>query len=912
MRKFFLFLIPISIISISLYVIYSERFPSKNRDLFSYVPGSAAIVFENDQVLKFWNELQAKSIWKGLLNVPEFQSFKESFEALIVSENEYSASILKLLSNNRILVSLHVTEKNKFDGLFIVPISKVGSSDVYAYFKKLAEEKKIDFRPYTFQDRELYSLTDKNDDLFTFTVIDDVLVFSFTPFLVEDVIRLSEGMILGFKELNPSNSGIVNIENDEGNLCVNYKQLGFLLSTFSSPEFSSYIKELGQVATSGFLDLKIDSERLLITGFSFSKRVSEFLSIFENQQASPIRIHQFVPNRTGIFFHFSISDQTLFSKKFEDYRKQNSNLQSSASRLKKEYDYDPSSAFDWIGNEFGLCVFETITNELIPRLAVVEITDVGEALNQLNNLSEKSSLSSGDSIYLEKYGDIELRKLSIGEFPTAVFGNLFQGFEECFYSIYENNLLIANNLNILKTALTDINEDNTWGKTVQTNSFIDNLGQDANYSILINTKRAWRSLVSSMSPKYRKVFEQNPFVFQGFELIAVQNSYFDNKFYSSLYTKYDGRLLENGESSYELITETVLDTSLVRKPYVLRNHQNRNFISIASDQVGQISAIDKQGEILWEDSLGQALVSDVFTIDYYKNGKLQYLFATEDAIHIKDLNGKNVDYFPVELNRFGKIALLSLVDYDNSKNYRFFIGTEEGNLLLTNKKAQLLEGWNPKKLTGKLALEPTHIRVLGKDYLLVIQENGFVNVFNRRGEGISGFPIDLKVNPSDKILVDYGSGSGSTIIHLVGQEGEMIQFNLKGDILIRKQLYKPITESTFSFIPDALGKTYIIGRKDLGRVSFIDRAGNTLFEKDYLDIGEMTFQYYVFESTKQVVVVNDGVQDYSYIYDSRGGLLNLRPLSSSGQIAMVQYSSDDFFHLYHLEGNSLKVSKFQW
>ena len=59
----------------------------------------------------------------------------------------------------------------------------------------------------------------------------------------------------------------------------------------------------------------------------------------------------------------------------------------------------------------------------------------------------------------------------------------------------------------------------------------------------------------------------------------------------------------------------------------------------------------------------------VSQIDYYKNGKLQLLFNTENQLYMIDRLGNFVTNYPIDLPTTTHLSH-ALFDYDNNKKYR--------------------------------------------------------------------------------------------------------------------------------------------------------------------------------------------------------------------------------------------------
>jgi hypothetical protein len=140
--------------------------------------------------------------------------------------------------------------------------------------------------------------------------------------------------------------------------------------------------------------------------------------------------------------------------------------------------------------------------------------------------------------------------------------------------------------------------------------------------------------------------------------------------------------------------------------------------------------MNAEGEEVYSKQLSGPIVSEAFQVDYYKNGKLQLVVATADFLYGIDRLGNPLPNYPIKING-NQIHSLSLVDYSNSKDYRYFISTTDGDLYLMDKTGIQLEGWNPLPIKSKTIGPPAFYRVPGKgDFMVSLSEKGQLHLFN--------------------------------------------------------------------------------------------------------------------------------------------------------------------------------------
>ena len=115
-----------------------------------------------------------------------------------------------------------------------------------------------------------------------------------------------------------------------------------------------------------------------------------------------------------------------------------------------------------------------------------------------------------------------------------------------------------------------------------------------------------------------------------------------------------------------------------------------------------------KGEKLWSHNLKKEIIGFCSEVDIYKNGRIQTAFATEDAIHILDVRGKNVNGFPIKVKQ-PITQPLSVFDYEKTKNYRFLI-TQNNALVMFNSSGKRVKGFD-YDIEKKITSQPKHIRI---------------------------------------------------------------------------------------------------------------------------------------------------------------------------------------------------------
>ena len=904
MKRILLISLIFVVIASAGYFVYKTWAGQPSRDIWQLVPGNAVLVYESSNLAESWNNFINTTVWKNLSLIPAFGGMNRSID-LLDSLSGRSGSFDKITRSKKLLISLHQVEKNNFDFIFFLTLQNSEDRQIAVRlidnFKKKTGHQLTE---RTYQGVTLYELKDvSGNKTFSFIYFEDYFVGSFTPFLVEDVIRLlKEGLGEGFANQNERLFTLPALVKDDGNLYLNYSNLAYFLGGFVK-EDRTIIQQVKAFANAGFLDLTINDKAILMNGFSVTDYADkkQFLNLFKGQLPHKIGIKPYIPEHTDWLYHFSFQKPVEWANALDGYNF------SKVSTTARDFAFDINRFRNWMGEEIALISMESSNAHNPNRLIFLKSRDVTEALNQLNSYAQNLVTAAGDTLYYESYGDIEIKELLEKDFPEKLLGPLFQYYEQCFYMILGNYVVLGNKIPALKTLIDDIEAENTWGKLLSRNNFLENTLSEANFSIIFNTQEVWQHLIAKLDEDWRKFAMHYSPQLKSFEMGAVQFSRVDNNFYTSVALSCQGEIqLAQTEQKFEVARATQFDVPIISKPFVVRNHVNNSFEVLVQDSAARIYLVDKSGSILWSDTVESAFTSKVTQVDYYKNNKLQYFFTTGTSAYLIDRVGNAVESFPLQLGYPASHA--SVIDYDKSKRYRFLISDQSGNLYMYNKEGKNLEGWQPRKLSGRLAAAPRHIRVRGRDCIIAVQENGVVNVMNRRGEMREGFPVELGERTRSPLFVQIGSDFKQTVFSAVTLGGRVVRFNLLGEALNQNQLYKPAKESTYQLIPDVREKKYIIAQQDFNRLSLLDAEGKTLIEKDYLSSGQLQVQYYDFGVDKKLYAISDPDQEFTYIYDKDGELINYQPAESAFPISLIY--SNRKFNIYTCYDKYLKVLTF--
>lgn len=864
---------------------------------WSFIPSDAALVIESEvirdiQIVKgysIWSVIEESSGFKGLV---AGLAFLDS----INGEGGFAA----IFEEAPLLTSIHKVGSDNLDFLFVAELQNISQNTfVNAAIGRL-QKKGYRFKTRNYNDFKISEISHEGKSL-TFLFFKNYFIASFTPYLVEDAIRamINEGSMPRFKETfsrldNATTGGLTGVY-------VNYSKASELLGAFINNEYSFPIH-------SGNYELSLDSGYLQLSGFSYAQ---EGWLGTHTGQAAPFDMAEVVPEKTAFFTHIAAAEMAQWKTKQVEHLSRDPEVARLHDSLRNRYDFNADQVFDLVDNEIGIATLESPRTRDQQRLMILEVNNVQESLEFFEQLTQRIAVSRGDTVYAESYSDNEIRFLPIQNFPTTLLGTMGKGFDQCFYIGYRNYLIFSNDLVELKSLITSIQNEDTWGKSIQMNNFLSQANQTANVSLFVNVPRAWNTLLSSLKPEWVTKVKQDAGYYKSIELSAFQFSYMDGRYFTN-YT------FTQPVSRPASIPKTRADdglrfvNTLTSKPHLIRSHAHKEFDILIQDSTHTVYYLDPNQNTLWSENVEGPIQGGIHAIDYYKNGKLQYAFATPTKIFIIDRTGAAIPGYPKSLPGEVIIDHLNVIDYDLSRNYRMAITDSDGNVFLTDKDLKVLDGWNPKKLDRPALLPLNHARLGSRDVMISIQENGVLNLMNRRGAFISGFPFNINKEVDQNYFLRQSNSLGNSSISVLSTGGELTELTMEGDLIKRDQLIKNSANARFRLIPDTGGNSFLIVRNEGNTYEVLDDTGNLLFQKDYLSDGPILIQYYQFGAGKDLVIFTDLQNKALYIYDKTGNLVTGNPLNASHEVSLIYSSAKREFQVYTTWDTHLELYTFSY
>ncbi len=905
--KHFIGLILIAAIVSAIYFFRDELFSTPEVSSWDFVPNSAAIIFESEDPIGTWNKFIETDHWKNLSAIEDINKLNTSLTLLdsILGKEGVLDDIVK---NEKSLVSLHIISSTTFDFVFYVSLNNPTYQEKFLqildYFKRNQE---LTFSERTFGGQTIQEVKSKEGFIFSYVLFQNEFAGSFSPFLIEDVIRVSKNTEDGFRLQNAQVFNQSSLEFDAGNIYINLDQFAAFVGLFVNNKQIPLLDFIRSLGGAEFLDIEFDSRHFYLNGFLFPQNADSYLSVFNNQSPVEIDFEGTIPENTSFAFYQSFSDPSLWHKNLSKlWSEKDPNQLTLSQEFVDKYNFDMKRMLSWMNGHLVTAYQESI-DAIPPKLIVIGTKDRYESMNQFNKLVEKANEITGDTLYNENYSQHLIYLLNIDNFPEKVFGPWYNGFPQSYFTSIDDYFILSDDIEVIKTLISNRDEEFTWKQSINTARFLEQNLQESNIGIFINIPRSIGFIQNHLSDHWKIFWNKNLRQFRQLEMVGIQYSNLGDRYYSSILLNHreDISRVQVTSIDFEPNMDFEADTFIIKKPKVVRNHIDNSRELLIQDINNKVYLVNRNGNVIWEKIIDGNIKGEISQIDYFKNRKLQYLFATDSSLYVIDREGELVDGFPVQIGNI-EVDFISVIDYDRSRNYRFMISGNAGNTYLFDNKGDSLKGWNPKVYGSRFNTHPFHLRVRSKDVFLAILENGLVHVTNRRGEMLPGFPLDLDVIVSGDVFNKIKGGFKETIIELISNEGELISFNLEGTVTNRVQFYKPSVNSLFSLIKEATGKSFVIARQDFGRFAIVDKNDNVRFEKDFPVDQKIGVQYYNFGSDQELFVIQNVEPGVLLVYDGFGTFKSSR-LPGDFPVSIIHHRTRREYSIYTSQRNHLLI-----
>lgn len=165
---------------------------------------------------------------------------------------------------------------------------------------------------------------------------------------------------------------------------------------------------------------------------------------------------------------------------------------------------------------------------------------------------------------------------------------------------------------------------------------------------------------------------------------------------------------------------------------------------------------DENGKDQWGVPFGKPICGAVHSIDFYANGKLQYLFGAGSSVYLIDRLGRYVNGFPVDL---GKEILIGPAAYDftGARRYNIMVLHKDNTIQMYNLKGKMPQAWKGITAAETIKALPERLIIDNHDFWIVRTSIQTLIFPFYGGEPLTVYEGDLKIRPDSEVKIADGT-----------------------------------------------------------------------------------------------------------------------------------------------------------
>jgi hypothetical protein len=453
----------------------------------------------------------------------------------------------------------------------------------------------------------------------------------------------------------------------------------------------------------------------------------------------------------------------------------------------------------WVGESHAFIVLEPLKEDFSEQnVFITQVRDQGTAAQALRTMATGAAVDT--------FHDRPVYQLKNSEAINRVFGNNFVLFSNSFGALNGDVAVFANSEDVLKLVIEKMNRGECLNKDAKFQKAIENHPASVNSFVYVNPKRA--DLMFDGLTKENSAVRN---YLRMFSSIIINTSVHGDWVNSSVVLKTEGEEQQNGG----ILWKTRLQTLSTYIPQIVWNVNTGEKEIFTQDTSGNIYLISKAGEILFTKNIGEQIVSGVYQLDYYNNGKLQYVFNTAHHIFIVDRFGNYVGSFPLRLS-YPATAGMTFVADSMAKTYHYYIPCSNGGVYGYEANGKPLSGWSPKAGVGLLDKPMQYLRAKNMGLFVAYNTSGRLMLYDTKGA------LKWSVNELPQMPQNFSIISTDSDLVLLNASGkQLIEVSADGNDQI-----KPLIDSAYSFAASRTSdSTYLYYFSNHSQVRAYDEKG---------------------------------------------------------------------------------------
>jgi len=843
-----LFLLAIAILGIGGYVFYQKKNQHSNT-ITSFIPDNTLVLLETNEISSAKNKI--------IPRLPLLSQAASQFQ--ILKKIGLSDKDINVLLQKKTLYFAVLPEgKDDFAFVNYLPLN----TDNEDFIEKLDNLKQNSngkrIISHTTQGFKISEVIDENaKSVFAFIIQDDFLIFSASSLVLEEAILHKKNSWVSTLSLNKNT-----IESDSI----------FTQTHFNQVSISNFLHDISSETKTkqrGFPSLLSNTYQWLQPNNNSIEAISTKNGdkFFEEQKASKIQCLNMIPNSSSYILNVSFSNAKKLFKNIEEQIENDDRISNLREKASDAFDFEFSEIYSHLRDEITLCSFDNSEQNLQNKVLIIRQNDLQKYLKVIaRNIANKGK----EDIFSVQYGSFLITSLGMKEFPSMLLGGLYTGFEECYFTEYNDYVILSSSLGIMQDYLLSISKGDVWSNSAKNKTILKHC-IPANLTFIAENTKAFKGLGKLLNNKWATQLLRNEKTLQNVQAEILQQNATENRIV----------LLKNIEpikTTQKFANKWVKLGSIAitseSEPLYLINPFNKNLEILVQGNDHKLKLYGN-GKNIWNSQLSDKIIGQIKNVTISKGNVQQLLVVTSTKIYALNRNEKG---FEVKSNKNAKkisFNHFNIFENEADKNTNLTLVTENGESFKINKETLNISPFH-KEIRSQTITPIPSVIIKGVEYVVILEKSGSLYLQNANGTTASGFPVKLSGSFNSSPILD---GDNNIIIRLLSEKGELYKISLEGKILEKRQLFRPDNEVKFTLAPDSRNADWVIMRTDGKIVVVLDKNEKEILTVKDLNYGKKDLKYYNLGTAGKYFAITNGYTTYRF-YDETGESVGTLPIES--------------------------------
>jgi hypothetical protein len=833
------------LVTITATVLFIKNTSREKGDPWLALPDTPAIIIDVDNADALYKVFDENVEMKGTLGKIRFfkklEIYRAKLDSLLIADQE----LYRAFREARVLTGIYHDEQRQRGILHVISTEKPYSPEKLKSFfeKRLGLPFAVVLKNDDGFDR-LIVMDVKTDEKYIIGFADNLLLVSKNEQLVISGLKVYSDLFSANFTSQKEFSEIRKTAGKRVIMRVYYRNAALkeLLANIVSGEYKKTLAFSGSLSKWTETDLIIRDNEIILNGMALGDSSEAIYQKLLGQKPQRLDLTSLMPYNTTIFAFEGFSD---FEKWVADV-----NTKCGIVNTQK--------LIPLVGNEIAFVNTARVKKDFFRKsFLVVRVKDQDEVKKVLDASTVRKKVMV--------YDEYVVNKLKSGGFAAKLFGSLYGGITENYYTFIDDNLILANSTDELRNFLMFYETGKTLDLNENFKQFSENISESSNFTLFVRSGECLDVLTRYFDEDFAAELMTNREALRNFEGFSIQLSSQPPFIYAGGFIKYSKTQYEENLALWKVR----LEDEIIRKPYPVKDHTTGNYNFLVFDKSNNVYLIRTDGTILWKKQLDGPPESDVHQIDYYKNSKIQYLFNTANKLYLIDRKGRYVKGYPVRISPSASNGL-AVFDYNKRKDYRILLAQSDKRVYNYTVKGKKVKGWNAFKMPEIVVKPAQRLVANNKDYIIVTDLNKNLRIVNRRGERRIKLQGKFKIADHSIFYVNRTNRKG--ILITTDVTGKLVYISSSGKISYTD--FGKFTANHFFLYEDFNGDgsmDFIF--VDENRLRVFDRFKKVLFKYDFEHPVTIKPEFFNIGYRKKVLGIVVDREKTIYLFDRKGNVI---------------------------------------